>query len=78
MTSNTRVAQAYMERRAMSADSTYKSRAREVKQMLRDLDKALKQHEKAQKGSPEDWNYVGDLNALRSLFGEALQRMNGR
>jgi len=44
-----------------SADSDYKENLRDVRKLLADIEKALKDHESRQKKQPNDYGYVGDL-----------------
>jgi len=69
----TRIANLYMERLAFpDADQTYNSRLRDVMQILRDLETEVKRHAREQKQNPQNWGFVGDMNATKASLQEAL------
>jgi len=77
MPSQTRVAAAYMERLAMEADPTYQQRVRDIRGLVKRLERALHAHQRDQRVQPKDWGYVGDMNAVKDYLGEAVQHLEG-
>lgn len=55
---------------AESADQVYKQRVKKILGMLKDTERLLDKHAKAQKEKPEDWGFAGDLGRVEELLTE--------
>jgi hypothetical protein len=60
-----------------SADTDYKGKAKEVRKTLVDIEKALKDHEKRQRGNQTSYSYVGDLGHIQSALLDVLRFLQG-
>ena len=58
------------------ANSAYKSKLRDCRELVRDLEKALDSHEKEQSGSPDDYGSVGDLGHVYEELNNVLRFLN--
>ena len=48
----------------MQANEAYNSKQAEIKQLIAQLQKALKNHANKQKKQPDNWGYVGELSSV--------------
>ena len=62
---------------AADANMKYDARMREVRRLMRDLDKQLSKHEARQGGDPENWGFVGDLGNVEQQLTEILRFVGG-
>ena len=58
---------------AASADREYKNRSGRVHHLLKELEKAMKDHDARQKKEPSNWGFAGNLGHVESELGDVLR-----
>jgi hypothetical protein len=56
-----------------NADQAYRSRLRETRRLLSDIEKALSTHEKEQKEDKGNWGFAGDLGRVKEDLTDILK-----
>ncbi len=56
-----------------NADQAYRSRLRETRKLLSDIEKALLTHEKRQKEDNKNWGFAGDLGRVKEDLTDTLK-----
>lgn len=62
---------------AADAKTTYKEKAKSVRQLIGRLEKALQKHDKEFAGDEKDWGYVGDIGHVESGLKDIVEFLRG-
>jgi len=65
-----RFANGWMQSQAASSVERYGANLREVRTLLKSIDKLVKFHEREQKANPRDWGWTGDMYHVKELLTE--------